>query len=294
MAVLQLVQQLRAENLPRSEVLQRLRQTPTADLQQPWLDAAPAVAVQPTETPTDAPTASLAPLDVSAVLVDIAALVDSRTTATHEAIQRLDERTDARLRTLVTAALLANGWYQHKREWRRMDMKRLVQRYAEEAIMPPKDKTPRAAGGAKLATKTDAAPYNELRGARAGSGLMVAEGMVSSYCKGQPEAQAIIRQELRTLCRDLGLDGAPPVERELIAHVAECWVWLKLAQLTLNRVGSTEHTFKEGQYREGRVSEAQRRYLRALHLLAKLRHMGPAVQVNVANQQVVMNGREEG
>ena len=108
-AVLQLVQQLRAENLPRSEVLQRLRQTPTADLQQPWLDAAPAVAVQPTETPTDAPTASLAPLDVSAVLVDIAALVDSRTTATHEAIQRLDERTDARLRTLERQRLLWLG-----------------------------------------------------------------------------------------------------------------------------------------------------------------------------------------
>ena len=169
-----------------------------------------------------------------------------------------------------------------------MDMKKLVQRYAEEAIMPPKDKTPRAAGGAKLATEAGAV------NGRAVSGVMVAEQMVSSYCKGQPEAQAIIRQELRVLCRDLGLDAAPPIERELITHVAECWVWLKLAQLTLNRVGSTEHTFKEGQYREGRVSEAQRRYLRALHLLAKLRHMGPAVQVNVANQQVVMNGREEG
>jgi DNA-binding transcriptional MerR regulator len=99
-AVLQLVQQLRAENLPRSEVLQRLRQTPTADLQQPWLDAAPAVAVQPTDSPTETPTAPLVPLDVSAVLVDIAALVDRRTTGTQEAIQRLDERTDARLRTL--------------------------------------------------------------------------------------------------------------------------------------------------------------------------------------------------
>ena len=40
------------------------------------------------------------------------------------------------------------------------------------------------------------------------------------------------------------------------------------------------------------ISEAQRRYLRAVNLLAKLRHMGP-LQVNIANQQVVMNNRQE-
>ena len=92
LAVLQLVQQLRAENLPRSEVLQRLRQTPLADRQQPFIEAAPAVAVQPTETPTDSPTAPLVPLDVSATLVDLAMLVDSRTTATQDSVSRLDAR----------------------------------------------------------------------------------------------------------------------------------------------------------------------------------------------------------
>ena len=91
-AVLQLVQTLRAENLPRSAVLERLRQTPTAELQQPYIDAAPAVAVQPTDAPTETPTAPLVPLDVSATLVDLAMLVDSRTTATQEAVSRVDER----------------------------------------------------------------------------------------------------------------------------------------------------------------------------------------------------------
>ena len=86
MAVLQLVQQLRAENLPRSEVLQRLRQTPTADLQQPWLDAAP---TQPTDSPTETPTAPLAPLDVSAMLT---AIVDSRTEAQAETLRSVDAR----------------------------------------------------------------------------------------------------------------------------------------------------------------------------------------------------------
>ena len=48
-AVLQLVAQLRAEGLTYSEVLQRLRETPRADIAQPYIDAAPAVPAQPTE-----------------------------------------------------------------------------------------------------------------------------------------------------------------------------------------------------------------------------------------------------
>ena len=90
-AVLQLVHSLRAEGLSRSAVLERLRQTPTADIQQPWLDAAPAV-TEATETPVAPPVAQLVPVDVSAVLVDLAALVDSRATATQEAVSRVDER----------------------------------------------------------------------------------------------------------------------------------------------------------------------------------------------------------
>ena len=87
-ALLQLVHSLRAEGLPRSAVLERLRQTPTADIQQPYIDAAPVA----TETPTAPPVAQLVPIDVSAVLVDLAALVDSRTTAVQEDVKRVDER----------------------------------------------------------------------------------------------------------------------------------------------------------------------------------------------------------
>ena len=85
-AVMQLVQSLRAEGLSRSAVLDRLRQTPTADLQQPWLDAAP---TQPTDSPTETPTAPLAPLDVSAMLT---AIVDSRTEAHAETLRSVDAR----------------------------------------------------------------------------------------------------------------------------------------------------------------------------------------------------------
>lgn len=85
-AVMQLVQTLRAEGLSRSEVLDRLRQTPTAELQQPYIDAAPAM---PTDSPTETSTAPLAPLDVPALLT---ALVDSRTEAQAETLRSVDAR----------------------------------------------------------------------------------------------------------------------------------------------------------------------------------------------------------
>lgn len=209
------------------------------------------------------------------------------------ATKEIDGQYD-RIRASVAALLIANGFYQHKREWRRMDLKAFAKRIREaeerDALRAAGKLTASAGADYHPATAAEL-KHKDLSAARALSGLMVADQMVSSYCgKNQPEAQAVIRQELCALCEDLGMDDAPAIERELIAHVAECWVWLKLAQLTLNRISSAEHTFREGQYREQRVSEAQRRYLRAMNLLAKLRHLGPAVQVNVANQQVVMNG----
>lgn len=105
-AVLQLVHSLRAEGHSRSVVLERLRQMPAADRQQPYIDAAPAaVPVQATETPVAPPAAQLVPVDVSAVLVDLATLVDSRATATQEDVRRTQEavsRVDDRLRKLET------------------------------------------------------------------------------------------------------------------------------------------------------------------------------------------------
>ena len=103
--MLQLVHSLRAEGLSRSDVLERLRQTPTADIQQPWLDAAPAVPAVATETPVAPPVAQLVPVDVSALMTDLAVLVDSRATATQETVSRIDER----LRRLETQRTLWIG-----------------------------------------------------------------------------------------------------------------------------------------------------------------------------------------
>ena len=101
-ATLQHVSALRAEGLSRSEVLERLRQLPTEDRTQPYIDA-PTMPPAPLETP---PVQQLpATVDVSALFVDLASMVDARATQTQEDVKRID----ARLRTLESRRLLYSG-----------------------------------------------------------------------------------------------------------------------------------------------------------------------------------------
>lgn len=240
-----------------------------------------------------------------------------------------------RLRAFVWALLTATGHYQHKREWRRMDMKRLVQRYAEAAIMPPKaeeDRTARtgAAGGKVTMTQEERAEaeralsedldalvarVNGPRPTRADldalravlaagrddgpiltciGGSTVLGVLLDSYTKSEA-SKLVMRAEAERMGRTLGRAAAPPFERPLIDHIILCWVRLQLVERDHANNTAGAHNRDSGRYWDRRLTEAQRRYLRAVNLLAKLRHMGP-LQVNIANQQVVMNGggRTEG
>lgn len=120
-------------------------------------------------------------------------------------------------------------------------------------------------------------------------GSSVILGDVLDGCTSQTAARLVLRADADRMRRTLGGDNASRFERPLIDHIVTCWVRMQLAERDLTRVTAGQHNMKEATYRDRRLSEAQRRYLRALHLLAKLRSMGP-LQVNIANQQVVMNG----
>lgn len=85
--------------------------------------------------------------------------------------------------------------------------------------------------------------------------------------------------------RELGSNDAGPMERLLIDHVTLCWFRLQTLEQRYSRTMSGSITLTLGQYWEKRLSAAQRRYLRALTTLARIRKMGlPAMQVNIAAQ----------
>lgn len=83
-ATLQIAATMRSEGISVADVLSRLREIPVADRQTPHVDAT----TQPTEDSTQLP----APVDVSALLTDLAVVVDGRVSAVQEDVRRVDER----------------------------------------------------------------------------------------------------------------------------------------------------------------------------------------------------------
>lgn len=83
--------------------------------------------------------------------------------------------------------------------------------------------------------------------------------------------------------RELGFDEATPFEKALISHVALCWLRLRQTERYYTTGYNATFTTATGLFYEQRLSAAQRRYLRALTTLARIRKMQlPVLQVNVA------------
>ena len=99
--------------------------------------------------------------------------------------------------------------------------------------------------------------------------------------------RAILRASYSGLCQDLGITDAPPLEKALISHVALCWLRLQVIEKQYSGMQAGSMTLSQGDYWERRLSAAQRRYLRAVETLARVRRLRvPALQVNIGEKQI--------
>lgn len=93
---------------------------------------------------------------------------------------------------------------------------------------------------------------------------------------------------LSAMAAELTQPGDGALERLIIGQIVGCWLRLSFVEYAYGR-GTAEGNFNmaQGAYWEKRVSAAQRRYLRAVESLARVRRLRlPAVQVNIGAQQV--------
>lgn len=107
---------------------------------------------------------------------------------------------------------------------------------------------------------------------------------------------AALRESLKVghaaMCRDLGADAAPALERLLIAHVAMCWLRLQQAEYHYSKQQGESVTLALAEYRERKLTTAQHRFLRACESLARVRRLAlPAVQVNIGDKQINVAGK---
>jgi hypothetical protein len=89
---------------------------------------------------------------------------------------------------------------------------------------------------------------------------------------------------------DLGYANASPMEKMLIDAVVLTWLRYTQVERSAASVWGGSHTSESGAYWDKRLSAAQRRYLRAIETLARVRRLAlPMLQVNIAEKQQVNN-----
>lgn len=93
---------------------------------------------------------------------------------------------------------------------------------------------------------------------------------------------------LSAMAAELTQPGDGELERLIIRQIVGCWLRLSYVEYNYNHhTVSGGLTMQQGEYWERRLSAAQRRYLRAVESLARVRRLRlPAVQVNIGAQQV--------
>ncbi len=96
---------------------------------------------------------------------------------------------------------------------------------------------------------------------------------VEAYCKLQRE--------------ELGYKSATPLERSLIEHVVLCWLHLCTTELRYGERMKDSPSLAQAMHWEKKLSANQRRYLRAVETLARIRKLNLTIQINMAHQQIV-------
>lgn len=93
---------------------------------------------------------------------------------------------------------------------------------------------------------------------------------------------------MEQLAVELARPGDGNLEHLIIQQIAGCWLRLSYIEFVYGRiVVDGNEKIEQANFWERRISAAQRRYLRAIESLARVRRLNlPAVQVNIAEQQV--------
>ena len=131
------------------------------------------------------------------------------------------------------------------------------------------------------------AKYPETLQAFGDLSVQVERRMLETAFSNNKAGDIATDEYMHNMRKGLGYDTASPVERPLIQHVVLCWLRL---QLTENRYEARQQeslSLAQGLYWEKKLSANQRRYLRAIETLARIRKLNINIQVNVAEKMVV-------
>lgn len=101
--------------------------------------------------------------------------------------------------------------------------------------------------------------------------------------KGKTVTVESAEEGMQYIRRQLGYASAPMLEKLLIEQIVTAWLRLGICEMQFSALMAGAVAFDKGDYWNRVLDAAQRRYLRAIESLARVRRLKlPALQVNVA------------
>ncbi len=98
-------------------------------------------------------------------------------------------------------------------------------------------------------------------------------------------SKELLKHQLESMRIEVAGENPSPLERFLAERVVATWLQLQLFE-GLYATGMYSGTLSQDDHRQKRLDRAHRRHLSAVRTLAQIRKLGPAVQINIAEQQI--------
>ena len=123
-----------------------------------------------------------------------------------------------------------------------------------------------------------------------GPGKMAESALLEAITKDEDLAtRELLRHQLESMRIEVAGHNASPLERLLSERVVVTWLEEQLFTGLLAK-GLKSGTSTHDEFRQKRLDRAHRRHLSAIRALAQIRKMGPAVQINIAENQINQAG----
>ena len=195
------------------------------------------------------------------------------------------------LRGLARALMLAAGFHEHKRQWRRRRMSKSIEgaggltREAFEEIelmaQAMSSDDPSRAAKELVARELAIQGMWRISGDFMGAALKDA---ARAFSRNYITAESVQRG-LEEMKAELGFESSSLPERLLIEQVLLCWLRLSRLEQEQNRAERGGQPYAYLHYLQTATTQAQRRYTNAISSLARVRRLlrprGPLFQVNV-------------
>ncbi len=110
--------------------------------------------------------------------------------------------------------------------------------------------------------------------------------LVSKMTKDEDAAaKEMMEHQLESMRLEIAGEDPSPLELLLAERVVATWLQVQFFE-ALYASGLGKHTLTQANYYQKRLDRAHVRHLSAIRTLAQIRKMGPAVQINIAQQQI--------